>query len=108
MNLLKKYKSLVIQVEQAQRQLDSLQAELLSLERQIEGGGGQEAARALVPPRLQYLVDMFVKAGGRMSLNDVSKKVKITRTGVWNQINKLIELGCMRQVDRGLYELIRE
>lgn len=105
MNLLEQYKSAVIEAEQARQSLATAESRVRDLERKLGSPVAPPSSREAVPERLQYLMDMFAKAGGRMSLNEVAGKVKITRTGVWNQIKKLMDLGHMRQVDRGLYEL---
>jgi len=107
-NILEQYKSKVIEVERARLRLEQLESELRTLENRLRVGAHSIDAEADVPERLKYLVDIFKKGGGRMSLNDVAKRVKITRTGVWNQVKKLVQLGRVRQVDRGLYELVTD
>jgi len=106
MRTIEKFKSKVIDVERARMELQRLESELRALERELESGENSTTVRSNVPERLIYLLELFTRYGGRLSLNDAAKHAKITRTGVWNQIKKLIELGVVRQVDRGVYELI--
>ena len=107
MNSLDVYKAKILEVERARSTLERLESELGLLEVQLRDGASPKPnSRHDVPERLKYLIGLFEEAGGRMSLNDAAKKVHISRTGVWNQIKMLIKLGHVRQVDRGLYELI--
>ena len=106
MNMLGVYKAKVAELERARLRVEQLEAEVKLLERDLRVSSNTKNAHSDIPERLKYLVEIFEKAGGRVSLNDLANRVKVTRTGVWNQVKKLVQLGYVRQVDRGLYELV--
>ncbi len=98
-------------------ELGAARERVTALERRIAElgdlpGGDVGAASDEVPGRLRAVLEAFDGASGPRTLDEVFQFVKkaerraITRAGVRNRIIKLVELGYVRQVDRGLFERV--